>query len=79
MEVLENTKNDLQIDLRLIDCCVITLTNELGKLRAQYATNPLKKGMYVIFPWFVIVIIIWLRLSTEPLKNTQNDLQIDLK
>ncbi|MEL7365317.1 MAG: hypothetical protein AAGJ78_05470, partial [Pseudomonadota bacterium] len=50
MEVLENTENDLQVDLRVIDYCVITLTIKLHKLRAQYTTNPLNMGMLMIFP-----------------------------
>ncbi len=32
MEVLDNTENDLQIDHQIIDCYVITLTNEVQKL-----------------------------------------------
>ena len=54
MEVLENTENDLQIDHRTIDCYVITLTNEVQKLRTQYATNPLNMGMFMNLPWAVI-------------------------
>lgn len=50
MEVSENTENNLQIDLRVIDCCVITLTIELRKLRTQYATNSLNMSMYMNFP-----------------------------
>ena len=50
MEVLKNTENDLQIDLRPIDCCVIALTSEVRKLRTQCVMNPLNMGMLMIFP-----------------------------
>ncbi|MCA2422719.1 hypothetical protein LAZ43_23560, partial [Vibrio alginolyticus] len=50
MEVLKNTENDLQIDLRPIDCCVIAPTSEVRKLRTQCATNSLNMGMFVNFP-----------------------------
>ncbi|PMM12667.1 hypothetical protein BCT61_18260, partial [Vibrio breoganii] len=50
IEVLENTKNDLQLDPRAIDCYVITRASEIKKLRTKYVTNPLSMGMYVNFP-----------------------------
>lgn len=54
MEVLENTENDLQIDLRTIDYYVMTLTSDVQKLRAHHALNPLNIGMFVNLPCYSI-------------------------
>lgn len=51
MEVLENTENDLQIDHRIIDCCVIALTHKVQNLRTCYTTKPVNTGMFMNFPW----------------------------
>ncbi len=50
MEVLENTENDLQIDHRIIDCCVIALTHKVQNLRTCYTTKPVNTGMFMNFP-----------------------------
>jgi hypothetical protein len=51
MEVLKNTENDLQIDLRPIGCYVIAIASELRKLRPHQSANPLNMGMFMNFPW----------------------------
>ncbi len=55
MEVLENTENDLQIDHRIIDCCVIALTHKVQNLRTCYTTKPVNTGMFMNFPWVTAV------------------------
>lgn len=66
MEVLENTENDLQIDHRIIDCCVIALTHKVQNLRTCYTTKPVNTGMFMNFPWCITFISI-INLRFPPL------------
>lgn len=65
MEVLENTENDLQIDHRIIDCCVIALTHKVQNLRTCYTTKPVNTGMFMNFPCQLTQLMIQLQKMPE--------------
>ena len=65
MEVLENTENDLQIDHRIIDCCVIALTHKVQNLRTCYTTKPVNTGMFMNFPWVSTLLTLMQTLKVQ--------------